>query len=513
MPTTFHVTAPDGHVLEITGPEGSTQEQAIEQAKKQYQPKTIPPNPSNTIALVKPPIPIGLQGPAPSRLSQAVTNLPYSVVKSIGNLASGPQMGEPSRDSSGRLDLTAGLHPLINSVKQMSFDPLIDAAVGDPVGAAQTVGGLTVGGHKVGVPKAVSAVGQGLKVAAPDLISGGSQVVGGEVLAKVPGMEWPARFGMGYPGARQIAAGVRKGFQATKDAFNRPPENLAAPIEESDIPGGQNKKRNFFSGESGSANVEKMNQIYENMLKSSIGSVLSREGPPTSYSDFPSARKVAPLKVPAAGAETRPVAPLGKASTQVPETPLGQPSSLTISETKVDPTQPKVIPHYNKFSQSGGPYKVISKGGVELGSYDNLANAQKAMSDSNFANKQLSVKGPEEANVKSSIQPQIEGQSIGVKPENIQTEPDQWTWETLKEKHGQDAVDKVRAKYSDLADRVKASNMSLQDFLDLPQEAKDAIVKVPKHPTKANRSKYSSGFNPRYTDLFKEIHGGEAKSQ
>ncbi len=39
MAKTFEVTAPDGHVLEVTGPDDATQEQALAQAQKLYQPK------------------------------------------------------------------------------------------------------------------------------------------------------------------------------------------------------------------------------------------------------------------------------------------------------------------------------------------------------------------------------------------------------------------------------------------------------------------------------------------
>ncbi len=42
MPTTFHVTAPDGHTLEVTGPDGATEEQAIQQAQQMYNPAQMP---------------------------------------------------------------------------------------------------------------------------------------------------------------------------------------------------------------------------------------------------------------------------------------------------------------------------------------------------------------------------------------------------------------------------------------------------------------------------------------
>ncbi len=40
MAKTFEITAPDGHVLEVTGPDDATEEQALAQAQKLYQPKT-----------------------------------------------------------------------------------------------------------------------------------------------------------------------------------------------------------------------------------------------------------------------------------------------------------------------------------------------------------------------------------------------------------------------------------------------------------------------------------------
>lgn len=100
-----------------------------------------------------------------------------------------------------------------------------------------------------------------------------------------------------------------------------------------------------------------------------------------------------------------------------------------------------------------------------------------------------------------------EGENVVKSTENTQETPDQWTWEALKDQHGQAAVDRVKAKYSDLASRLKAAKISLETFLDLPQEAKDAIVQSPKHSTQPNRPKYSNGYNPKYENLFKELHG------
>ena len=42
-------------------------------------------------------------------------------------------------------------------------------------------------------------------------------------------MEWPARIGMGYPGARQIMNGVSKGYQAAKASLSDAPAEAAVP--------------------------------------------------------------------------------------------------------------------------------------------------------------------------------------------------------------------------------------------------------------------------------------------
>src|ERR1039458_5049713 len=63
-------------------------------------------------------------------------------------------------------------------------------------------GGIAAGLETAGkLPRAVAA---GAKAAGPDVATGGAAIAGGELLAHVPGMEWPARIGLGYPGARQV---------------------------------------------------------------------------------------------------------------------------------------------------------------------------------------------------------------------------------------------------------------------------------------------------------------------
>lgn len=62
-------------------------------------------------------------------------------------------------------------------------------------------------------PGAGTELAARVKAAAPDVASGAAKVAGGELLAKLPGMEFPARIAMGYPGSRQIATGIGKLFK------------------------------------------------------------------------------------------------------------------------------------------------------------------------------------------------------------------------------------------------------------------------------------------------------------
>ena len=68
----------------------------------------------------------------------------------------------------------------------------------------------------------------GVKAAAPGVGKGAAMIGTGEALAHVPGMEWPARIGLGYPGARMIGRGLGEGFEAFKAARNPAPGQALA---------------------------------------------------------------------------------------------------------------------------------------------------------------------------------------------------------------------------------------------------------------------------------------------
>jgi hypothetical protein len=58
------------------------------------------------------------------------------------------------------------------------------------------------------------AVGSGIKAAAPGVAGGIATAIGGEALAQIPFMEWPARIAMGIPAAKMVAAGLKTGAGA-----------------------------------------------------------------------------------------------------------------------------------------------------------------------------------------------------------------------------------------------------------------------------------------------------------
>ena len=108
-----------------------------------------------------------------------------------------------------------------------------DVAAGNMAGAAgRATGSLLLmaapeaGEIAEGVGTAGRAVGAGVRAAAPDVAMGAAQIGAGELLGQIPGMEWPARIGMGYPGARQIATGLKAGFRAGR-AATRAAEEIA----------------------------------------------------------------------------------------------------------------------------------------------------------------------------------------------------------------------------------------------------------------------------------------------
>jgi hypothetical protein len=118
------------------------------------------------------------------------------------------------------------------------------ANIGDKLGSGDLTGAAadaTVLGGAMALPhvagplaeagaKAGTFTGSAVRAAAPQVAGGAAMIGGGELLAKVPGLELPARLGMQYPGVRMVVAGAKKGFQAGKTALA---DRLAAITEKS----------------------------------------------------------------------------------------------------------------------------------------------------------------------------------------------------------------------------------------------------------------------------------------
>ncbi len=85
---------------------------------------------------------------------------------------------------------------------------------------------------RAGAALADTKVGAGAigaaKAAAPDLASGAGMIAGGEALAQVPGMAYPAHIAMAYPAAKLIKSGLVKGSKGWKAAVDARAAEIAA---------------------------------------------------------------------------------------------------------------------------------------------------------------------------------------------------------------------------------------------------------------------------------------------
>jgi hypothetical protein len=80
-----------------------------------------------------------------------------------------------------------------------------------------------------GLSKTGGAVKAAAKAGGPDILAGTAKVGAAEIAGQtLPGMEWPARIGLGYPGFRQVAGGLKQAWRAGKEAMAAEPEAAAA---------------------------------------------------------------------------------------------------------------------------------------------------------------------------------------------------------------------------------------------------------------------------------------------
>lgn len=152
------------------------------------------------------PTPAGLQGPAPSRLSQAVTNLPYSVANSVINTLKGPQMGGSDTLPPSNGDNRSSFQKIGDFLKH-PVDNTLDWAVDDPVAATQQVVALGKGGVEA-APAVIEKVTPAVEKTAA--------VVKGAAQGAREGLTMPVKLpGHGYAAQAARALGV---------------ENIPAPV-------------------------------------------------------------------------------------------------------------------------------------------------------------------------------------------------------------------------------------------------------------------------------------------
>ncbi len=97
---------------------------------------------------------------------------------------------------------------------------ILGPALADPAMEGLDSGPATAAIAKV--KQAGSVVKAGIKAAAPDIGAGAAMIGAGEVASHIPGMEWPARIALDYPGLRKVVGGLKKGVGAAREAMGPP---------------------------------------------------------------------------------------------------------------------------------------------------------------------------------------------------------------------------------------------------------------------------------------------------
>lgn len=130
--------------------------------------------------------------------------------------------------------------PGLKQTEAMAQPVAADIDAGNYAGAGGRLTGYAAQGL---LAASGEGAGRFAKAAAPDVLTGAAKVAGGELAAKIPGMEWPVRIGVQYPGVRQIMSGVSKGAQAVKasladriSAAIHPPEGFGIGSGDSTAP-------------------------------------------------------------------------------------------------------------------------------------------------------------------------------------------------------------------------------------------------------------------------------------
>lgn len=158
----------------------------------------------------------------PSRFMEFMSGHPYEDLKQHAY-----EMGLKAKEAFKSGDTSTGIGYLTAAFLPGVGDEAIKA--GEEFGSGNPSGGI---GHAVlalapflGPPALeatapyAGAAAKGVAMAAPEAATGLAKVAAGELVSKVPGLEWPARIGLQYPGLRQVAKSVPKGIEAFKAAL------------------------------------------------------------------------------------------------------------------------------------------------------------------------------------------------------------------------------------------------------------------------------------------------------
>jgi len=149
--------------------------------------------------------------------------------------------GTPEEKAAWAKDYLLQHVPLASTIYKL-FQGNPGGAVGDVAGMVPYAALGAVNGEaeappveNPATPRILNQAVAGIKAAAPKAAMGAALVGTGELLAKVPGMELPARIGLGYPGARQFGAALREGVSAFKAVPRGGAELPEEPIIPSDL--------------------------------------------------------------------------------------------------------------------------------------------------------------------------------------------------------------------------------------------------------------------------------------
>lgn len=344
--------------------------------------KQIPPNPSSSIAPVKPPIPQGLQGPAPSRLSQMMTNLPYSAARVATNpaLMGGVPISGGSKPATFE-DFQANTLPKIQNFLVHPVDTTLDAITNNPaetaLGAAQLGRGIanrnfasTPASPEGVIDMSRKAIGGAVDEAFTPVFPRRSfmgRVLPFPVPKSVAGAVEGAAAGRYLPGHHDVAGAVAGAsippvigaVRGIKQSLGNMASDVTNP---STLPGAPNAPQGYVAP----PEITPQQPLPQSRQITAAPEPIITPPPEPSETPWwmnnripndtsgpiePTLPVAYPGKVPTAAPETPQVKPPTLAGTQVPETPATRPSAFDTSE-KPEPIVETPNPKESNFPEN-----------------------------------------------------------------------------------------------------------------------------------------------------------------